>query len=208
MKILILGSTGKTGQQLVLQSLEKNHYVTALARDPAKLDIKHPKLTIVKGDVLDKDLLIQLVEGKDAVISALGVGKSLRSNNLIANTAHLLVPAMVEKKVSRLIFLSAFGVGETYVQANFIQKIIFRLPLKNMYADKAKGEQQIRNSPLLWTLIYPVVLTNRTRTGRYQTGERLPMKGMPNVSRADVADLMLRQLTDTAFIKKAAIIMS
>src|SRR6478736_4482156 len=188
MKILILGSTGGTGQQLVLQSLAHNYEVTALARDPSKLNTSHPKLTVIKGNVLDKSLLARIITGKDAVISALGVGRSLKSGDLMANAVNLLIPAMIEKQVSRLILLSAFGVGETFTQAGFIQKLVFRLPLRNMYADKAKADEQVRNSNLDWTLVYPTLLTNKPGTGNYKVGEKLSMKGMPKISRADVAD--------------------
>jgi len=208
MKVLILGSTGGTGQQLVLQSLEHNYEVTALARDPSKLNTSHPKLTVIKGNVLDKSLLAQIIAGKDAVISALGVGRSLKSGDLMTNAVNLLIPAMIEKNVSRLILLSAFGVGETFAQASFIQKLVFRLPLRNMYADKAKADEQVRNSKLDWTLVYPVLLTDKPRTGKYKAGEKLPMKGMPKVSRADVADFMVRQIADNSYIRKSPIIMN
>ena len=206
MKILILGSTGGTGQQLILQSLEHNYEVTALARDPSKLNVRHPMLTVVKGNVLDKNLLAQIVAGKDAVISALGVGRSLKSGDLMTNAVNLLIPAMTDEKVSRLILLSAFGVGETFIQASFIQKLVFRLPLRNMYSDKAKADEQVRNSKLDWTLVYPALLTNKPRTGKYKVGEKLPMKGMAKISRADVADFMVRELADNSFIKKCPII--
>lgn len=208
MKILILGATGKTGQQLVIQSLERHYEVTVLVRDPTKLTLVHEKLTLIKGSVLDKDLLTKTVEGKDAVLSALGVGKSLKSSNFISNAVSLLISAMKEKNIKRLIFMSAFGVGKTFAQANLIQKIIFRLPLKNLYADKSKADEQLRNSKLDWTLVYPVRLTNTSRTGKYTVGEKLPMKGMPKISRADVADFMLHQLTDNTFLKKSPIICS
>jgi putative NADH-flavin reductase len=208
MKILILGSTGGTGQQLVLQSLEHNYEVTALARDPSKLNTTHAMLTVIKGDVLDKSLLAQIITGKDAVISALGVGRSLKSGDLMANAVNLLIPAMIEKNVSRLILLSAFGVGETFAQASFIQKLVFRLPLRNMYADKAKADEQVRNSKLDWTLVYPVLLTNKPGTGKYKVGEKMPMTGMSKISRADVADFMVRQLADNSYIRKSPIIMN
>ncbi len=207
MKILILGATGGTGQELLSQAIGHNYEVTTLVRDPSKLKIKHPLLSVVNGNILDKKLLAQILEGKDAVISSIGVGKSLKSRNLIANAIGLLIPMMAEKKVSRLIFISAFGVGETFAQANFIQKVIFRLPLKNIYADKAKGDEQIRNSKLDWTLIYPVLLTNKPLTGKYKVGENLPMKGMPKISRANVAHFMIRQLSDNSYVKKSVIIM-
>ncbi len=208
MKILILGSTGGTGQQLVTQALNQNHQVTALARDPFKLRLNHEKLTVVKGSVLDKDLLANVLEGNDAVLSALGVGRSLKSRDLISNAVRIIIPAMNEKNVKRLIFLSAFGVGETFKQANFIQRIAFRLFLRNIYADKSNADDQIRNSALDWTLVYPVLLTDAPRTGKYHVGETFEMKGMPKIPRADVAEFMLRQLTENTFIKKSPIIMS
>lgn len=208
MRILILGSTGGTGQQLVAQSLKQNHEVTALARDPSRLKPNHERLTVVKGSVLNKDVLTNALEGKDAVLSALGVGKSLRSKDLMSDAVRLIIPAMHSKNVKRLVFLSAFGVGETFKQADFIQKMIFRLFLRNIYADKSKADDQIRRSTLDWTLVYPVLLTNTPGTGKYKAGEKLEMKGMPKISRADVAEFMLLQLSDNTFIKKSPIIMS
>ena len=208
MKILILGSTGGTGQQLVAQSLKQNYEVTALARDPSKLKVNHDRLTVVKGSVLDKNVLANALEGKEAVLSALGVGKSLKSRDLISNAVRIIIPAMNEKNVKRLVFLSAFGVGETFTQANFIQRIIFKVFLRNIYADKSKADDLIRKSTLEWTLVYPVLMTDTPGTGKYKVGEKFEMKGMPKISRADVAEFMLRQLNDNNFLKKPSIIMS
>ena len=208
MKILILGSTGRTGQQLVTQSLKQNYEVTAVARDPSMLKLNHERLTVVKGSVLEKDVLENALDGKDAVLSALGVGKSLKSKDLIFNAVRTIIPAMNEKNVKRLVFLSAFGVGETFKQADFIQRIIFKVFLRNIYADKSKADDQIRRSTLEWTLVYPVLITDTPGTGKYKVGEKLEMKGMPTISRADVAEFMLRQLNDNTFIKKSSIIMS
>ena len=208
MKLLILGATGGTGQQLVVQSLNRFHDVTALVRDPAKLSLNHEKLTVIKGDALDKDVVQKALQGQDAVLSALGKGKSLKSSDLILNAMSILIPAMNATGVKRLVFLSAFGVGETFKQANFIQKIIFSTFLKNIYSDKAKAEDRLRSSTLDWVLVCPVVLTNAPLTGKYKVGEKLLMKGMPKITRADVADFMLLQLNDNTYLKKAAVLMS
>jgi len=208
MKILILGSTGGTGQQLVIQSLKQNHEVTAFARDPSKLNLNHENLTVVKGSVLDKDVLANALDGKDAVLSTLGVGKSLKSKDLISNAVRIIISTMNEKNVKRLVFLSAFGVGETFKQADFIQRVIFKLFLRNIYADKSKADDHIHRSALEWTLVYPVLLTDGPRTGKYKVGEKLEMKGMPKISRADVAEFMLRELNDKTFLKKSPILMS
>lgn len=208
MKLLILGATGRTGQQLVAQALEQHHEVTAFVRDPSKLKMEHEKLTVVKGDVLDKEVLMKALAGKDAVLSALGCGMSLKSNNLISNAMDILVPAMNATGVKRLIFESGFGVGETFKQASLIQKIIFRTFLKDIYGDKAGGEEKLRKSGLDWTLLYPAQLTNGPRTGKYTVGEGLKMKGMPKISRADVAECMLQLLADNRFLRGMPVIMA
>src|SRR5918993_882999 len=200
MKILILGATGRTGLELVKQGIEQGHEVTALVRDATKMNQRDEHLTVTEGNVLNKDQLLRAVEGKDAVLSALGSGKSLKSHGLITTAVNLLLPAMENANVQRLIFLSAFGVGETFLQANMLQRIFFKLFLKNIYADKAKAEVQIRASKLDWTLVYPVILTDTPRSGQYIVGEKLKMKGLPKVSRADVAAFMLSQLTETAYV--------
>ncbi|MEO6489371.1 MAG: SDR family oxidoreductase [Ferruginibacter sp.] len=208
MKILILGATGMTGQLLVKLALEKSHQVTALVRSPTKLNIIHENLNVIKGDILDNNILKDLLKDKDAVLSALGVGKSLKSGNLMTRVASVLIPSMHETKVKRLIFLSAFGVGETFSQANFIQKLIFRLPLKNIYRDKSASDSIIKNSKIDWTLICPTLLTNGPFIGEYKAGEKFTMKGMPKISRADVADFMIKQLTDPTYIRKSPILMN
>ncbi|MEO6167787.1 MAG: NAD(P)H-binding protein, partial [Chitinophagales bacterium] len=50
MKIIIFGSTGTIGQQLVKQALECGHHVTAFTRNPAKFaHLTHPHLTPYQG---------------------------------------------------------------------------------------------------------------------------------------------------------------
>lgn len=208
MKILILGATGPTGQHLVMQALEHRHDLTVLVRNPAKLSIVHENLSVITGDVLDKTIVSKALAGQDAVISALGKGKSLKSSDLITQAVNVLIPAMNVAHIKRLIFLSGFGAGETLVQASSIQKIIFRTFLKGIYRDKANAEQQLRSSNLDWTLVYPVRLNNKPATGNYKAGEKLTMKGSPDISRADVADFMLRQLSSDTYMKKGVVLMS
>jgi len=140
-------------------------------------------------------------------ISALGLGKSLKSNDLISKAVDNLLPAMKQRNIKRLVFISAFGVGETFKQASFVQKTVFKIFLRNLYADKQKADDKIMQSELDWTLVYPVLLTNKSFSGSYKTGETLSMKGMPKLSRADLADFIVSQLTDLSYIRKNPIIM-
>lgn len=206
MNILILGPTGGTGQQLVRQALEQNHTITALARTPEKLSLKHDRLAVIKGDVLDEDLLNKLVPNNDAILSALGVTKSWKSDGLITKAVGLIAKLMSVHNVKRLILVSAFGAGDSIEQANPIQKFIFRVPLRSRYDDKTRSEEILKKFDLDWTVIYPVLLTNGPHTRRYRVGEKMDMKGMATISRADVADFALRELNENSFVRKFPII--
>lgn len=206
MNLLILGPTGGTGQQLVKQALEQNHTVCALARTPEKLP-RHERLTIVKGDVLDEHLLNTIVPGKDAILSALGVTKTLKAHGLITNAVGLIVKAMMTHKIKRFLIVSAFGAGDSFKQANPIQKFIFRVPLGSRYEDKNMSEEILKKTDIDWTVIYPVRLTNGPHTGHYRVGEEMEMKGMPTISRADVADFVLKELNNKSFLRRFPIIM-
>lgn len=206
MKILLLGATGPTGQQILARALDQHHEVTAMVRNPSKLNFQHPQLKVIKGDVLDDQILVTALQGQQAVISALGKGQSLRSSHLITNAVNNLIPNMEESKVNRLIFLSGFGAGNTFVQANLLQKIIFKTFLRGIYSDKARAEKKIRNSNLNWTIVYPVQLKNTPPTGNYISEEKQIMKGLPKISRADVAEFMLEELKNNLFIKKGVVV--
>ncbi len=205
MRILIFGATGGTGRELVTQAVDQGHGVTAFVRDPAKLTT-HGGIRVLVGQIDDTAGVADAVDGHDAVISALGVGRALRPHGVITRDATAIVPAMEQAGVRRLVWMSAFGVGDTFSTASAVQKFAFRVPLRQLYADKAQGDRIIRESTLDWTLLYPVLMTNGPRTSQYRTGEHLPMKGMPKVSRADVAEFILRQLDDDSFRRKSVVV--
>ena len=205
MRLLILGATGPTGRQLVDQALAAGHEVTAFTRSAERLTVKHPNLTVVIGDATESRALEGPMLGRDAVLSALGAGNSLRSEIASRATA-ALIQAMRAQGLRRIISLSAFGVGETFEQASLVQRLAYRTLLRQIFADKAKADAMLRQSGLDWTLVYPTVLTNGVRTDSCRTGEKLAMSGMPKVSRADVAAFMLSQVSTDQWLRRTAVI--
>jgi len=207
MKLFVLGATGPTGLQIVQQALAQGHEVTAFVRDPAKLPFTGKNLKVITGNLPgDARALAEALRGHDAVISSLGLHNVLKSNGLIENSMRVLVPAMEQQGVRRLIIVSANGVGDTRRHAPLLPRLMYSLLLTGIFADKQAGEDIVRASSLEWTITYPTLLTDGPRTGAYRAGERLKLKGMPKISRADVAEFVLRQLGDRAFLKKGAVI--
>jgi putative NADH-flavin reductase len=206
-KVLVLGATGGTGRALIVQAAAGGFSVTALVRHPQRLPPGIGDARVIEGDILEEpDALTEALRGQDAVISALGVGRSLKSNALISRVAPLLVDAMSAAGVRRLVFTSAFGVGSTRNDVPLLPRLFIATVLRDIYEDKEAGEKAIAASGLDWTLVCPVGLTNGGRTGRYRVGEHLPLSGFPRISRADVADCLLRQVQTNSFIRKRVLV--
>ena len=206
MKLLLLGATGGTGRHLVTQALDAGHDVTVLARSRAAVSTQHPRLRIVQGEVTTGHGLAEAIRGQDAVISAIGRGRSFKSDQLIQRSVPALLTAMEAGGVRRLIFTSALGVGESVKDAPLVARLFFRTLLRDIYADKLVGDGMIRRSGLDWTIVQPSKLTDGPLTGKYRSGERVPLRGMASISRADTAHFLLSQLADRNSVGKTLIV--
>jgi putative NADH-flavin reductase len=206
MKIAIFGATGGTGRELLNQALELGHEVTAFVRNPAALAITHPRLTLVQGDVLDPVKVEAAVAGQDAILNALGM-KLGTPTPVTSQGTQNIVAAMQTFGVRRLVTQSALPVA--VIEGNphelpLIFRIILSLatPMKAIFRDKVLQEQIIRRSSLDWIIVRPAMLTNNARTGSYRVGTPLQGGLARQISRADVADFMLKQLTDNTYLHK------
>jgi len=202
-RLLILGATGGTGLQLVSQALEAGNEVTAYVRDAAKLEVKHERLRVVVGPIVDEARpFLEAMTGQDAVISTLGRGLSLQSEHVIERCVPPMLSAMKSHGVGRLIFTSAIGVGDAYSEAPLLSKLVIRVLLKDIYPDKLIGENLVRNSDLEWTIVQPAGLTNGRLTRRYRAAEHLRHRMVATISRADLAHFLLSQLEDRVYVRR------
>jgi len=208
MKLLVLGATGRTGRELLAGALRQGHEVTALARDPSRLTVHDDRLRVCAGSAADPDTVDKAVAGQDAVLCALGPtsARELVHSELMRASVSALLGAMERHGVRRLILLSALGVGESARDAPRIPRFAFGTILRRVGKDKERAEDAVQASRLEWTILYPPALTNGPATGGYRHGESLKLSGSPKISRADVAQLMLAQLTDDRYVRKGAIV--
>ena len=204
MKLLIFGSTGSIGQQLVKQALEQGHTVTAFARNPAKLDIKHDNLKIVQGDVMNLPSVEEAVRGQDAVVCVLGAGKNMTSTIRSQGTQNI-IQGMEKAGVKRFICQSTLGAGDSWDNLNFYWKyIMFSGLLRKVFADHQLQEQYVQQSNLDWIIVRPGAFVEGTRTGNYRHGfSGTDKTSKLKISRPDVADFILKQLRDDTYLGKA-----
>jgi putative NADH-flavin reductase len=208
-RLLVLGATGGTGQHVVAEALRRGFVVTALVRDPARLSIESDQLHVQRGSVTgDEAPLASAMRGQDAVISALGVGKSFKSGGVIGQAIPRIIRSMQAAGVRRLVFTSAFGVGETRRDVPLIPRLFMRTLLRDVYRDKEAGDAELRGSLLDWTIVYPAGLVDRPAGGQYRVGERLALRGFPTIARSDLANFLLDQVDDTTYMRKGVLVSS
>jgi uncharacterized protein YbjT (DUF2867 family) len=86
--------------------------------------------------------------------------------------------------------------------------LAFPLLLKRIYDDKDVQESIIKSSRLDWTIVRPGLLTNRPATGHYRVLIAPNEWRFGVISRADVADFIVRQIDDLALIGTTPLLIS
>jgi putative NADH-flavin reductase len=203
MRLALFGATGPTGRQVLRQAFERGLDVQALVRNPNRLEVANPKLSILQGDVLDANAVGRVIQGSDAVIVALGGKPSDKVRVLETGTKHI-VAAMKKHGQKRLIVVTSLGVGDSAGQAGFLfEKIIVPLFLKSEFADKLAQEQVVASSGLEYVIARPGALTNDAAKGVYEAARKLRVRSPAKISRADVAHFCLEQLQDDSWLGQA-----
>ena len=192
MKLLVLGATGGTGLEIVRQALVRGHSLTVLVRSPNRLQPLQDRITIKEGDLLSSNDLEPVVKGQDAILSAFGprVPIARADANLLQRFAVALTNAMRSSGVKRVVVESvAFLFKNSIMPPTYL---LGRLFFSGVVADTSAMERIFKESGLDWTMVRPPQLTDKPFTGRYRVGEgRLPAFGF-KISRADVADYMIK----------------
>jgi putative NADH-flavin reductase len=206
MKLLIFGAAGGTGRHLVEQALEQGHDVTAFVRNPAKPGTAHTRLKVAQGDAMNAAAVEGVMPGHDAVLCALG-SPALKTGAVRSAGTRNIVAAMEKAGVQRLVCLSSLGCGDSRAALDaapfFSKYIVVPLFLRRVFVEHERQEECIGRSRLDWTSVRPGHLTDGPRTGVYRHGFPPADRSIKvSVSRADVADFMLKQLTDDTYLRK------
>jgi putative NADH-flavin reductase len=200
MKIVVFGGTGTIGRLVVEQALEQGHEVTVFTRDRAAVQQDSPRLHAEQGSVFDPGAIAPVVAGHDAVVVALGAG---RKGGVRARGTAAVIEAMQRTGVRRIVVQSTLGVGDSRQNLDLVWKhLMFGLLLRGAYADHVEQERLTRASGLDWTIVRPGAFTDGPRTGSYRRGFGPAEKSDMKISRADVAEFVVEQLTDDTWLRQ------
>ncbi|WP_428664298.1 NAD(P)-dependent oxidoreductase [Runella sp.] len=202
-KIIVFGATGGTGKSVVEQALEAGYEVTVVVRNPEAFTLKHPQLKILKGDVFKTITFEIAIAGQDAVVSCLGIQKR-ETTTVYSEGVGNIIKVMQREKVKRIICLSA-GAVVVPSKASFIMKFMTKNFLQrlfgHLYSDMLEMEKILSKTDLNWTVIRPPWLRDSKHTGNYRISINEPLDNPSKLSRADLADYIIKHLTDEKTFK-------
>jgi len=202
MRILIVGATGGLGRGVVDAALDDGHEVGALVRDPARAGLPGA-VELVAGDVLDPASLRSAVEGREAVICALGTPSPRQASTLLQEGTRNLVLAMDQAGVRRLVCVTLLGTGASRASGSLFYRMVILRALGPMLPDKEAQEDVVRSSGLDWTLVRPPRFTGGEAGGELHVIPEGQPGRVGSVVRADLAGFLLDCATDNRHLREA-----
>ena len=208
--VLIVGASRGIGYETTRLALREGHSVRALARSVSTIRLHDPKLEKLEGDALDQLTIERALAGVDAVIQTLGASPNPKlifsGTRLFSEATRILVDAMEADAVKRLICVTGLGAGNSRGHGGLLYDAAVSLFLGRIYADKDAQEWIIRRSRLDWTIVRPTILIDGPRTGAYRVLVDARDWRSGFVSRADVADFLVKQIDDASFFHKTPVL--
>lgn len=206
--VLVIGASGGIGRETLSAALDAGHRVRAFSRSANEIDLENSYLKKHSGDAMNEAGIDAALDGIDVVVQTLGIGADelFKSVNLFSKSTRILIAAMQRRNVRRLIVVTGFGAGDSREAIGCLQRIPFRLFLGRAYNDKDVQERLIKESGLDWTIVRPGILTKGARTGRYRVLVEPSQWRNGVISRADVADFIVRSIDDDGRAQQAPVL--
>lgn len=204
LNILVVGAKGRAGQLVTEYALHAGHKVTGFSRKvEAEFPLSHPNLCLINGDVLNIQALENALQGQDAVISTLGSMEG--EHSILHRGMRALVIAMESQGIKRIIALGGAGILNTpagdfrYLEDGFPEN------LRPVTEAHLEAYRHLVTSELDWTLVAPPLMPDGEPTGQYRHAmDVFPEGARPEVSTADVADFIIRELDESRYLRRRA----
>ncbi|MDV2884753.1 SDR family oxidoreductase [Alkalihalophilus pseudofirmus] len=192
MNILILGATGRVGSHILTHALQDGHHVTVLVRTPEKVQINSENLTIVQGNVLNKNDIVRAMDGIDVVISALNTD----GTTTLSESMPLIIKAMENEGIQRIITIGTAGILQSRITPNILRYQSSESKRKSTRAaeEHHKVYDILKQSSLDWTIVCPTYLPDGEREGKYRIERNFLPEGGMEITVPDTAEFTYRQI--------------
>jgi putative NADH-flavin reductase len=204
MRALLFGAGGSIGSEVRARLRAAGHELVMFARDPAKLEPLAEHESARRGDIGDSDTVRAAVAGVDAVVSVLGPTSNAADQvTLFEGFARTLVDAMRANGIRRLVAISGAACTLPGERKRFGARVasgFVRLLVRNVVEAKQREVDVIAASDLDWVAPRPPRVMEEPATGSYRVG---PAATGMRITRGDLADFIVAQLTDDTFLRQA-----
>lgn len=200
MKLVIFGATGHLGKFVLEEALNAGHQVSVLVRHPEKL-LPQKNLEIIHGDALSINDVLQIIKGKEAVISVISEGPEIINNTQSVAVGNM-IKAMQQTGVKRIICMGANGI----LQFNKHELIRDRPNYPKLYLalsyEHSAVNQQLHATHLDWTQVCPPTIIAAPSDGKYLVkADYLPSKNM-EANAGNIGAFMMKELNENNFLSK------
>lgn len=201
MLLALFGATGRVGTRVLEYALEDGHTVRAFVRDATKLTPRDG-LEIIQGDVLDASAVARAITGADAVISTLGGAGVDDPGNAQSQGMRNIVAGMTAHGVKRVLGVAGGGILDAPDGGLRHDQPGFPAVFKKVSNKHKEAWLAMRDSDVDWTMVATGDIVPGERTGVYRTLEDLLPDGGRKISVEDVADFLLRELSEGKHLRK------
>jgi putative NADH-flavin reductase len=200
MNIILFGATGQTGREVLKQALERGHRITAVVRDPSKIDVNHERLTVVAGDARDAQSVLAAMPGHEAVINTMGPGGPSVSDqflDILTEGTRNLVEGMRAAGIRRIVSMGSAGTLQATAELLIRDNPNFPDSARKISGSHLQAWKTLEASELEWTLLCPPArLEPGSRTGQYRVREDYLLDGglALKIMYGDLADFLLNEV--------------
>jgi len=201
MKLIVFGSTGQVGEQIVKQALWRGHTVLAYGRNVFDLQMEDDKLEKVKGALFDEGEVYRALKSCDAVLSAIG-GASDGADKARSLGMKNIINQMKKAGLKRIVALGNLGILNFDEQTLRIDTEDYPQEFLPVGNEHRKAYEYLQASGLEWTFVCSPDIINEGPTGNYITSKDYPPE--PNrfkINSGDLAQFMLNELEKNEYLQ-------
>lgn len=199
-KIAIIGGTGKSGKYLVKSLINKGLQFKLLVRNPKNISFEYSGMEIVAGDLTDRKVVVQLLEGCSAVISTLGLGIPPSSPDLFAKATEMILQTMSEYQIRRFVLVTGLNVDAEGDSKSENTRWATEWMKTNFPISTASKQEEYRllvRSGVDWTLVRLPMIAQTEEIRPYQV-DLTDCKG-DSISAASLADFLISQVESAQY---------
>lgn len=193
MKIVVFGATGRVGKSIVEKGIKEGHQIIAFVRDVNKLRMENPNLSIVEGDIQNREQLREISRLEfDAAINVIGADP-LKPSLVFTESTKSIIDMLNNSKSKRYIAITGTAQMSKTLLGKLTIFLLRRTPVRHGIRDHQYAYDLVAHSDLNWTLIGCPYIKDGDEKRTFKTSTVFP-GGFKTIHPGDVAQAILNEL--------------